>query len=69
MPRPVRLSLRAGSEPSRKDGEDSPPRHRGHRASFQCADENGSDLLLRALCVSVVKIRAKRSQKTVAGSR
>jgi hypothetical protein len=50
------------SDETRSRDEESPPRHRGHRASFPFADENGFDLLLRALCVSVVEIRANEAK-------
>jgi hypothetical protein len=43
--------------------EGNPPqRHRGHRDDPEFIDELGFRLILRALRVSVVRIRAKQSQ-------
>ena len=46
----------------RRRAENPLRRHGDHRDDFQFADEDGSDFLLGALCVSVVEIRAKQSQ-------
>jgi hypothetical protein len=42
--------------------ESSPQRHRDHRDDLTFTEEDRFDFILRALCVSVVKIRAKQSQ-------
>lgn len=46
----------------RRSAENPPRRHRVHRDDPQFGDEDGSDFILGALCVSVVKIYAKQSQ-------
>jgi len=60
----------------RRDAMISPQRHRDHRGNSQfiAGDSLASALCPpptrgQALCASVVKIRAKQSQRTVAGSR
>lgn len=45
---------------SRRSAEYPPQRHRDHRGGFEFVDEHS--LILRALCVSVVKFCAKQSQ-------
>jgi hypothetical protein len=47
---------------NRRKAVNSPQRHRDHRDDPQFADADGSDFILRALCVSVVKIHAEQSQ-------